>query len=77
MRILYLIFVLCVVALLFTALAAARHIRRHEEKRKSALEEKTDEKSDASVAMTSAAEAPQIEVPKTEVLVAAGKHHES
>ena len=39
MRILYVIFVLCVGALLFTALAAARHIRRHEEKRKATLEE--------------------------------------
>jgi hypothetical protein len=40
MRILYVIFVLCVSALLFTALAAARHIRRHEEKRRASLEEK-------------------------------------
>jgi hypothetical protein len=30
MRILYLIFVLCVGALLWVAFAAARHIRRHE-----------------------------------------------
>jgi len=42
MRILYGIFVLCVGALLFTALAAARHIRRHEDQRKAALEDKTD-----------------------------------
>ncbi len=34
MRILYLIFVLCVGALLFTALAAARRIRRQEDKTK-------------------------------------------
>jgi len=40
MRILYVIFVLCVAALLFTALAAARHIRRHEEKRKTSPEDK-------------------------------------
>jgi hypothetical protein len=39
MRILYVIFVLCVGALLCTALAAARHIRRHEEKRKASMEE--------------------------------------
>ncbi len=32
MRILYVIFVLCVGALLWTAFAAARHIRRHEAK---------------------------------------------
>jgi hypothetical protein len=75
MRILYLIFVLCVVALLFTALAAARHIRRHEDKRKSTLDEKTDERSDASGA-TAKADVPQIQVPKTEVMVAAGKHQE-
>jgi hypothetical protein len=40
MRILYVIFVLCVAALLFTAMAAARHIRRHEEKRKTSPEDK-------------------------------------
>ena len=39
MRVLFVIFVLCVAALLFTALAAARHIRRHEEKRKASTEE--------------------------------------
>lgn len=39
MRVLYVIFVLCVAALLFTALAAARHIRRHEQKRKTSAEE--------------------------------------
>jgi hypothetical protein len=39
MRVLYVIFVLCVAALLFTALAAARHIRRHEQKRKAVAEE--------------------------------------
>jgi hypothetical protein len=40
MRILYVIFVLCVGALLFTALAAARHIRRQEDKRKASLDER-------------------------------------
>jgi hypothetical protein len=39
MRFLYIVFVLCVAALLFTALAAARHIRRHEQKRKASAEE--------------------------------------
>jgi hypothetical protein len=38
-RVLYVIFVLCVAALLFTALAAARHIRRHETARKAAIDE--------------------------------------
>ncbi len=32
MRVLYVIFVLCVGALLWAAVAAARHIRRHESK---------------------------------------------
>jgi hypothetical protein len=41
MRVLYVIFVLCVTALLFTALAAARHIRRHEKRRKPPANEKT------------------------------------
>jgi predicted Ser/Thr protein kinase len=59
MRVLYVIFVLCVAALLFTALAAARHIRRHEQKRKSLAEE-------AAVATAEAA-------PDSEVLVSAGK----
>jgi hypothetical protein len=45
MRILYLIFVLCVGALVWVAFAAARHIRRHEVKARAASEEKhrTDE----------------------------------
>jgi len=63
MRILYVIFVLCVAALLFTALAAARHIRRHEEARKASLREElatTDE-----LSMNS----------EVEVLVPAGKAH--
>ncbi len=59
MRILYVIFVLCVAALLFTALAAARHIRRHEEKRKISPEGKLT---------------PGNEMPtNSEVLVPAGK----
>jgi hypothetical protein len=37
MRVLYVIFVLCVAALLFTALAAARHIIQHEKLRNSTL----------------------------------------
>jgi hypothetical protein len=40
MRILYLIFVLCVGALLWVAFAAARHIRRHEAETGAASEEK-------------------------------------
>ncbi len=40
MRILYLIFVLCVGALLWVALAVARHIRRHEVQAGTALKEK-------------------------------------
>jgi hypothetical protein len=47
-RILYVIFVLCVAALLFTALAAARHIRRHEEKRKASPEDKLASGAEAS-----------------------------
>jgi hypothetical protein len=41
MRILYLIFVLCVGALLWAAFAAARHIRRHESKMAPLPEEKS------------------------------------
>jgi hypothetical protein len=61
MRVLLVIFVLCVAALLFTALAAARHIRRHEEKRKASLEEKpspTGEISSNSEVLVPAAKAP-------------------
>jgi hypothetical protein len=61
MRILFVIFVVCVVALLFTALAAARHIRRHEEKRKTSLEEKpalSDEEPANSEVLVPAGKAP-------------------
>jgi hypothetical protein len=59
MRILFVIFVLCVAALLFTALAAARHIRRHEEKRKASPEDKLAPASELST--------------NSEVLIPAGK----
>jgi hypothetical protein len=59
MRILYVIFVLCVAALLFTALAAARHIRRHEERRKAPKDGKFASTSEIST--------------NSEVLVPAGK----
>jgi len=62
MRVLYVIFVLCVAALLFTALAAARHIRRHEEKRKASPEDKLALEGETST--------------NSEVLVAAGKAQE-
>ncbi len=61
MRILFVIFVLCVGALLFTALAAARHIWRHEEKRKTSQEEKPvlpDEESANSEVLVPAGKAP-------------------
>lgn len=48
MHTLYIIFVLCVGALLVTVLAAARHIRRHEEGRKALLAGKPDRASEAS-----------------------------
>ncbi len=59
MRILYVIFVLCVGALLFTALAAARHIRRQEDKRKVSPDERPASAGELS--------------STTEVLVPAGK----
>lgn len=61
MRILYVIFVLCVAALFFTALAAARHIRQHEEKRKTSPEEQpaaTGEISTSSAVMLPVGKAP-------------------
>jgi hypothetical protein len=59
MRVLFVIFVLCVAALLFTALAAARHIRRHEEKRKASTEDQPVSASEIST--------------NSEILVPAGK----
>jgi hypothetical protein len=61
MRILYVVFVLCVAALLFTALAAARHIRRHEETRKSSSKEELAATGELSAN------------PEVEVLIPAGK----
>jgi hypothetical protein len=46
MRILYVIFVLCVAALLWAAIAAARHIRRHEGKAASRGGEKRESSED-------------------------------
>lgn len=42
MRVLYVVFVLSIIALIFTAIAVARHIRRHEAQREQQILEETE-----------------------------------